>query len=594
MKNKKKRSCINIVLSLFYFLFLFFPAEGHSPKDQISTSFPKKQAAVFYFYWYDIFSGLHFFDQDGKDSHTDHPPQDLIDNYSYRDTAWHRSELKDIMEANIDIVLPVYWGNDGCLFWSQTGLKKLVRAMEVLFREGQNPPRIGMFFDTSSLQSQNRGKLPDLTKTRGRKLFYRMISDFYTLIPKKMWARIDNRPLIYLYSSAFVSNYNQNCFDFVYRNFKENFGVKPFIVKEISWKNITVDGVYSWGASLYGPTVYGRIGNLGPGYDDSACRRFQTRIQDREFGDFYAAGWEKMIGTGVSLITIETWNEWHEGSEIANSKEFGKKYVQMTAEYINLWKQTDYSRTSYVWFKPGITQHVSGLWPIDTIENRSWKAKIIENRESFYLADRSKSPSNGLYLDINDFFLHAESNTVYITVEYLDRGNNSWFFVYDSTANSPKNSPSILLRNTRKWRLSTLKLTDSYFGGRLDYGADLILKMKHSKDPVYFGRIWLSKHPTVNQAPNLHRIKDQSLKAGRTIEIPVYSSDPENDPIFLDLLRKIPFVEIINKADGHFNLRLSPTQRDIRSRPYQIYLQAQDKGTPPLSDITTFNLSVKN
>ena len=590
----KKRLYIYIIFPIFYFLLLLLPAEGNSSKDQISTSFPKKQAAVFYFYWYDIFSGLHFFDHNGKDSHTDHPPPDLVDNYSYRDVSWHTSELIAMMDAKIDIVLPVYWGNDGCLFWSQTGLKKLVRAVEGLSREGYNPPRIGMFFDTTSLQSQKRGKLPDLTKTRGRKLFYRMISDFYTLIPKKMWARIDNRPLIYLYSAAFVSNYNQNCFDFVYRNFREDFGVKPFIVKEISWKNITADGVYSWGASLYGPTVYGRIGNLGPGYDDSACRRSQTRIKDREFGDFYAAGWEKMIGTGVSLVTIETWNEWHEGSEIANSKEFGKKYLQMTAEYIDLWKQTDYNTAPCVWFKQGIIQHVSGLWPIDTIENRSWKAKTIENRESFYMADRSKTTSHGLYLDINDFFLHAESNTVWITVEYLDRGNNSWFFVYDSAANSPKNSPSILLRNTRKWRLSTLKLSDSYFGGRLDYGADLILKMKHSKDPVYFGRIWLSKHPPENQAPNLRRIKDQSLKAGRTIEVPVKFSDPKNDTIALNLLRKIPFVEIIKKADGYFVLKISPSQKDIRSRPYLIYLQGQDKRKPPLSDITTFNLSVKN
>jgi hypothetical protein len=498
------------------------------------------------------------------------------------------------MDAKIDIILPVYWGNDGCLFWSQTGLKKLVRAMEGLSREGHDPPRIGMFFDTTSLQSQNRGKLPDLTKTRGRKLFYRMISDFYTLIPKKMWARVDNRPLIYLYSAAFVSNYNQNCFDFVYRNFKDDFGVKPFIVKEISWKNITADGVYSWGASLYEPTVHGRIGNLGPGYNDSACRRPQTRIKDRENGDFYAAGWEKMIGTGVSLVTIETWNEWHEGSEIANSKEYGKKYVQMTAQYIELWKKTDYSRSPYVWIKPGINPYISGLWPIDTLENRSWKAKSIENRESFYLDDRSKSTLNGLYLDVNDFFLQAKRDTVWITVEYLDRGNNSWFFVYDSAALSPKNTPSIPLRNTRKWRQSTLKLTDTYFGGRLDRGADLILKTKHTTDPVYFGRIWIFKQPPVNQAPNLHIIKDQNLKAGRTIEIPVYLSDPENESISLKLLREIPFIDIVKKGDDLFILRLSPSQKDIRHRPYLISIQAKDNGTPALSDITTFNISVKN
>jgi len=590
----KKSSCVPIIFSLFCILLGLFTAAGNTSKEQIAAPVSEKQAAVFYFYWYDVFSGLHFYHNNGKDSFTDHPPPDLVDNYSYRDVSWHTSELTAMMDARIDIVLPVYWGNDGCLFWSQTGLKKLVKAVEKLSGEGHDPPRIGMFFDTTSLQSQNKGKLPDLTKTRGRKLFYRMISDFYTLIPKKMWARVDNRPLIYLYSSAFVSNYNQKSFDFVYRNFKNDFGVKPFIVKEISWKNIAADGVYSWGASLYDATVFGRIGNLGPGYDDTACNRSQTRIKDRVYGDFYAAGWEKMIGTGAALVTIETWNEWHEGSEIANSQEYGKKYVQMTAEYIDLWKKTDYSTAPYVWFKPGINQHISGLWPIDTIDNKFWSIKTIENRESIFLSDRSKPETHGLYLDINDSFLRAERETVWITVEYFDRGHNSWFFTYDSASLTPKNSQTILLRNTKQWRQHTLKLTDMYLGGRLDCGADLILKTSKIKDPVYFGRIWVSRHHPANSAPDLHRIKDQSIKAGRSIDIPLYISDPEKNTVSLNLFRDIAFTKIVKKADELFILKISPSKQDIRSHPYRISLQVQDEGTPPLSDIETFSVSIKN
>lgn len=589
----KKSSFVPIICSLLCILLGPFTAAENTSKEQITAPVSEKQAAVFYFYWYDVFSGLHFYDNNGKDSFTDHPPPVQIDNYSYRDISWHTSELKAMMEAKIDIVLPVYWGNDGCLFWSQSGLKKLVKAVEKLSGEGHDTPRIGMFFDTTSLQSQNKGKLPDLTKTRGRKLFYRMISDFYSLIPKKMWARVDNKPLIYLYSSTFVSNYNQKCFDFVYRNFKNDFGVKPFIVKETSWKNITADGVYSWGASLYGATVFGRIGNLGPGYDDTACNRSQTRIKDRVYGDFYAAGWEKMIGTGVTLVTIETWNEWHEGSEIANSQEYKKKYLKMTAEYIELWKRTDYSTAPNVWFKPGINQHISGLWPIDTIENKSWTIKTIENRESFFQSDRSKPETHGLYLDINDSFLHSEREMVWITVEYFDRGNNSWFFVYDSASDFPKNSSSILLRNTRKWKQHTLKLTDTYLGGRLDWGADLILKTKHTKEPVYFGRIWISKQPPVNQAPNLQRIKDQSLKAGRSVDIPIYISDPEKDTVSLNLLRDIPFTKIVKKEDELFVLKISPSKQDIRSHPYLVLIHLQDEGTPPLSDIETFSVFIK-
>ncbi|MBN2246231.1 MAG: hypothetical protein JW755_10340, partial [Candidatus Aminicenantes bacterium] len=195
-----------IIIFLVGFFWHFLPAQIKTQKHQISNLTWKKQAAVFYFYWYDRYTGLHFYNENGKDSFTDHPPQDQLSRYSYRDIAWHREQLKAMTKAKIDIVLPVYWGDEKCLFWSQTGLKQLVRAAKGLYRKGFSPPRIGMFFDTTSLQNQNKGKSPDLTKIRGKKLFYQMISDFYSLVPQNMWARVNRRPLIYLYSSSFVSN----------------------------------------------------------------------------------------------------------------------------------------------------------------------------------------------------------------------------------------------------------------------------------------------------------------------------------------------------------------------------------------------------
>ncbi|MBN2246448.1 MAG: DUF5010 domain-containing protein, partial [Candidatus Aminicenantes bacterium] len=416
---------------------------------------------------------------------------------------------------------------------------------------------------------------------------------FYSLVPQNMWARVNRRPLIYLYSSSFVSNYSQASFDFVYRNFKKDFGVRPFIVKETSWKNITAEGMYTWGASLLGPTIRGRVGNLGPGYDDTACNRLQTRRKDREHGDFYSAGWEKMIGSGAFLVTIETWNEWHEGSEIAASKEYEKKYLDMTAKYIDLWKKTDYSTSPYVWFKPSVNPHISGLWPVDNLHNSTWKTKTIDNREGLYLSDRKKSISNGLYLDVNDSFSHSKKETFWITIEYLDQGSNSWFIQYDSMTDPRKNTHLVSLRNTRKWKLFTFKLTDAYFGGRMASGADLILKMRFDRDPIYFGRIWISKYPPLNQAPTIRKIKDKELKSGSQIEIPVFLNDPDNHPVSLRLLREIPFAQIAENAPGFIFLKLSPSPEDIRAAPYLISIQAEDKGSPSLSDIAVFSVSVK-
>jgi hypothetical protein len=74
--------------------------------------------------------------------------------FSFRSAAWHESELRDMMEAGVQVVLPVYWGEPSQRLanqpisahpWSFSGLHPLVSAREKLVREGLAPPRIGMF-----------------------------------------------------------------------------------------------------------------------------------------------------------------------------------------------------------------------------------------------------------------------------------------------------------------------------------------------------------------------------------------------------------------------------------------------------------------
>jgi len=71
-----------------------------------------KLVAAYYFYWYDIYTGDHFITPDGSDYVTNHPPDSYLANYSYTEVSWHRRELLDVMTAQIDIVLPVYFGSE--------------------------------------------------------------------------------------------------------------------------------------------------------------------------------------------------------------------------------------------------------------------------------------------------------------------------------------------------------------------------------------------------------------------------------------------------------------------------------------------------
>jgi hypothetical protein len=78
---------------------------------------------------------------------------------------------------------------------------------------GQKPPKIGLFYDTSTLQHNRAGYHADLTTDLGRAWFYATIRDFFALIPPRHWAMIDGRPLVFLYAAGFAAKHDQSCID---------------------------------------------------------------------------------------------------------------------------------------------------------------------------------------------------------------------------------------------------------------------------------------------------------------------------------------------------------------------------------------------
>lgn len=73
-----------------------------------------------------------------------------------------------------------------------------------------------------------------------------------------------------------------------------------------------------------------------PGYDDTHVRT-PGSIDHREDGDFYSSLWA--ASRLADWILITSWNEWHEGSEIEPSKEFGDSYLKGTRAFVKRWKR---------------------------------------------------------------------------------------------------------------------------------------------------------------------------------------------------------------------------------------------------------------
>ncbi|HEX2036597.1 MAG TPA: hypothetical protein VHS99_20635, partial [Chloroflexota bacterium] len=141
---------------------------------------------------------------------------------------------------------------------------------------------------------------------------------------------------------------DQTTFDFVYERFAADFGVRPYLVREVSWdypilrwergqrvwdraRPIATDNSYLWAASIHGYVDRGGVAAVGPGYDDHLIPgRGGGTIVDREGGAFYRRAFEAAIASGKPLLAIETWNEIHEGSGISQTVEFGRTYLDLT------------------------------------------------------------------------------------------------------------------------------------------------------------------------------------------------------------------------------------------------------------------------
>ncbi len=319
--------------------------------DPGQAAMPRKVLA-YYYYWYDETTGDHIRDRGGADALTLHEPPGAA--VSYHDVAWHRKHLSDMAYAGVDVVLPVFWGRCGRYdsgdrreSWPVEGLKNLVEACRQLEREKLPCPRIGLFLDENIFAYHYKNvfnlRAPvDLTTWKGRELLYGSVRDFFSLVPPELRAAERDRPLVFLYIQLpNTPAYNQETFDHLRARFVQDFGgLDPFVVSDYRYTGVHTDARFAWCAAIKGvlpnpesPEFFSSVCCIGPGYDDSAQKDRNIQKRPREDGDFYRRNWEAAFRLKPRLLVVETWNELHEGSAVCETREFGRKYIELTREY---------------------------------------------------------------------------------------------------------------------------------------------------------------------------------------------------------------------------------------------------------------------
>lgn len=471
----------------------FGPYVNPSPQDFASSqSFTAKDRIVgtYYFYWYDSETKSHVIDDDGTDALTTHPP--TLENFSYKSVAWHRKQLLDMEAAGIDLALMVFWGSPAehetstVLHWSFAGLPPLVQARDELLREGRQPPRIGLFYDTSTLQHNHWRYHADLTTDFGRRFFAATVRDFYSCIPPKHWAMMDGKPLVLLYAPAFAKKWDQSLVQFTKTEFAREFaGREPWLAPQDAW-NLRGDGVCAWGGALSFRNP--GIGEIGPGYNHSAVPGRTPLVREREGGKFYEDSWLKFLRRPSNFVMLETWNEFHEGTDIAESQEYGRQYIELTRKYADRFKSGwkpprpagPFADAKELVIELGATNRESGLHLIECEDGRTQAttraAQAAREVQAFHAS------SHYLYLAADDAFKWAERMDLKLEVVCFDGAPGRLHVEFDgSDANAPfagaytRSANVVQLDGSQKWRTLRFELPAAQLRNGQNSGADLRL-----------------------------------------------------------------------------------------------------------------------
>jgi glycoprotein endo-alpha-1,2-mannosidase len=85
-----------------------------------------------------------------------------------------------------------------------------------------------------------------------------------------------------------------------------------------------------------------RYALVTPGHDDSGAAGGEPLIVPRGAGELYEQSWVDAFGGSPDRVLIDSWNGWHDGTEIEPSLEDGDRYVRLTREFAQAFRDGTY------------------------------------------------------------------------------------------------------------------------------------------------------------------------------------------------------------------------------------------------------------
>lgn len=149
----------------------------------------------------------------------------------------------------------------------------------------------------------------------------------------------------------------------------------------------TYHGIYHdvYSGLRFTATRHGQVfcAGVSPGYNDDPVFRGNPILDRGEQGSTYRNSWNQALALKPDWITITSWNEWHEGTEIEPSIENGDLALNQTKQYIQEFKSGNYHALQPATVVPsGTWYNIAGLGSAVALvivvsflfsRNRSWR-----------------------------------------------------------------------------------------------------------------------------------------------------------------------------------------------------------------------------
>ncbi len=159
-------------------------------------------------------------------------------------------------------------------------------------------------------------------------------------------------------------------------------------------------------------------GTAQPGYDDTVLPGRQGFTTDRANGKTYVKTFKSAMNTQPDWLLISTFNEWWENTHIEPSQNYGNLYIELTAEYTDIYKGIK-PRSPVDFF-------VSPISDADGTVRLTWRKPYAQNPDSY-----------NIYRDIKPIYDTSKPDPIIVGVKelsYLDLPPTNGKYYYAITS----------------------------------------------------------------------------------------------------------------------------------------------------------------